>query len=789
MAHPGCPRDTIAGTLSRRFAFVSGAIVIALLCARALSGQSSPAAYYTVEPCRVVDTRNPAGSHGGPALAAGGTRTFGIGSQCGVSSTALAVSANITVTGPGGPGHLTVYPAGAPAPLASSINFRAGQTRANNVIVPLGAGGGLVVASGQATGTTHFLIDINGFFETPTPASTAVETLKRLETQTRMDDENAPILIRGGAEYYNPEVVDLVALGPNAVDRILVEFRRPVTPILDDTPLSLLAYVLEKIGDPRAIPVLADWLEQNVFAELIWAPDFVTHTLKVLDGQAGLNTVSYTYRIGEVFDTIAQARVGMALVRKLATASPAAAGPTPTCWQTIIVTGINPTGQQETILLTHKIAGRDIQQIIDEETNQRRKDELQGRKNGWESSDRAGYDGSDYQIVPGATISQKSNCGGLVEQNVLNAVAAAKGFPVRIGEGSGVADSIRTLAAKFGGLVTASALDEMTVVSHENSTGASLHVESPIQAGATTALVASKDNQGFLRHHTVDKNDDSLGGFLPARRKYDRPWFVPGTDITTRLYRVDPNRILSIVVDSSACTCTPGAAGNVSVAITQPTVSTTSERVITVAGTVGDPAIASATLKVNGAPQSVAVSGGAFSTPVVLRSGNNAIRVDVTAPDGRQGCADRSIASTTPQTSLSVTLTWTLGNADVDLYVTQPDNETAWYSHRTTSIGGHLDVDNTSGFGPENYFLSAAEGDTVLSGTYTIRVHYYRDALRQNPPPTRIVGWRVVVLLHEGTPMERQEIFNGTLSLDDPSNSSPGSSGPDWATVTQVPIP
>ena len=171
------------------------------------------------------------------------------------------------------------------------------------------------------------------------------------------------------------------------------------------------------------------------------------------------------------------------------------------------------------------------------------------------------------------------------------------------------------------------------------------------------------------------------------------------------------------------------------------------------------------------------------------RSGDNTIDVNVTAPDGRRGCANRAIASTTPQTSISVTLTWTLGSADVDLYVTQPDNQTAWHSNRTTSIGGHLDVDNTSGFGPENYFLSAAEGDTVLSGNYTIRVHYYRDALRQNPPPTRIVGWRVIVLLHEGTPMERQDIYNGTLSLDNPSNSSPGSSGPDWVTVTQVPIP
>lgn len=788
MAHPGCPRENIAGTLLRRFVFVLGAI--GLVSPPALSGQPTPAAYYTIAPCRVVDTRNAVSPYGGPALAAGGTRTFSLASQCQVSSTAVAVSANITVTGPGAPGHLTVYPAGAPAPLASSINYRAGQTRANNVIVPLGPGG-LVVASGQALGSTHFLIDINGFFETPTPASTAVEGLKRLDAQSRMDDENAPILIRGGAEYYNPEVGDLIALGSPALNRILVEFQRPVT-LLDDTPLSLLAYALEKIGDPAAVPVLTDWLEQNVFAELVWAPDFVTHTIKVLDGQGGLNTLTYTYRIDEVLDTIAQARVGLAAARGLRAAAAAAANEgTGVCWQTLIVTGINSTGQQETVLLNYKVAARDVDEVINDPTTPAAlKNQLAFRRGQWEEADITAYGSSDYQVLPGATIGYKSNCAGKVEENLLNAVAVQRGFPTRLGQGGGDATRIRDMALKFGSQVPVGSLDELTVVSHDSDTGASFHVEVPVQSNPTSAVVHSKDNYGYLRQHTVDKTDTSLAGFAAPRAHYGtRGWLGGISGVTTRFYRVDPNRILSIVVDSSACTCTPGAAGNVPVAITQPTAATTTARVITVAGTVGDPAIASATVKVNGAPQSVAVSGGAFSTPVVLRSGNNSIRVDVTAPDGRQGCADRAIASTTPQTSISVTLTWTLGSTDLDLYVTQPDNQTAWYSNRTTSIGGHLDVDNTSGFGPENYFLSAAEGDTVLSGNYTIRVHYYRDAQRQNPPPTRVVGWRVVVLVHEGTPQERQDIYSGTLSLDNSSNSSPGSSGPDWVTVTQVPIP
>jgi len=144
------------------------------------------------------------------------------------------------------------------------------------------------------------------------------------------------------------------------------------------------------------------------------------------------------------------------------------------------------------------------------------------------------------------------------------------------------------------------------------------------------------------------------------------------------------------------------------------------------------------------------------------------------------------IRSTTPKTTISATLTWSLGDADVDLYTTQPDDETAWYQHVATSIGGRLDVDNTQGFGPENYFLSSEEGDTVLPGTYTVRVDYYSDHLKTLGMPARAVQYRVVIIVNEGTPSERREFREGTLAVDDSGNATPGGSGPDWATVAEV---
>ena len=124
----------------------------------ALSGSS----FYTVKPCRVLDTRTPSGA---PVLSAGAARVVST-LPCGVSPTARSVSLNVTVTQPSASGHLTLYPQSGLLPLASTINFRAGQTRANSAAVAL-AGGGLTIYSGQPSGTVHVILDVNGYFDDP----------------------------------------------------------------------------------------------------------------------------------------------------------------------------------------------------------------------------------------------------------------------------------------------------------------------------------------------------------------------------------------------------------------------------------------------------------------------------------------------------------------------------------------------------------------------------------------------------------------------------------------------
>ena len=122
------------------------------------------AGFYTLTPCRLADTRDAPGPYGGPALSAGGTRSFVMVGTCGIPPEADAIAVNVTVTQPTAAGHVLIYPLGVPQPITSTINYSAGQTRANNAIVQDGANGSIAATCGQGSGTTHFIIDVVGYF-------------------------------------------------------------------------------------------------------------------------------------------------------------------------------------------------------------------------------------------------------------------------------------------------------------------------------------------------------------------------------------------------------------------------------------------------------------------------------------------------------------------------------------------------------------------------------------------------------------------------------------------------
>lgn len=130
-----------------------------------LINQACPMVFYTVVPCRLIDTRRAPGPNGGPSLQSETERTFILAGSCGIPADATAFSVNVAVVQPtAGPGFLTAYPGGTPRPQVATINYRAGQIRANNAIVNLGNAGDVTIYCAQGSGTVDVVVDVNGYF-------------------------------------------------------------------------------------------------------------------------------------------------------------------------------------------------------------------------------------------------------------------------------------------------------------------------------------------------------------------------------------------------------------------------------------------------------------------------------------------------------------------------------------------------------------------------------------------------------------------------------------------------
>jgi len=70
---------------------------------------------------------------------------------------------NVTVTNPTAPSFLTVWPSDAASqPTASDLNYVAGQTSPNLVVVRLGADGSISLYN--AAGSTDVIIDVVGYY-------------------------------------------------------------------------------------------------------------------------------------------------------------------------------------------------------------------------------------------------------------------------------------------------------------------------------------------------------------------------------------------------------------------------------------------------------------------------------------------------------------------------------------------------------------------------------------------------------------------------------------------------
>ncbi len=151
--------------------------------------------FIPITPCRVVDTRNPSGPFGGPAIPGNTARSFPLGQSgnpCNIPSTATAYSVNVTVVPQITLGYLTIWPSGEGQPTVSTLNSLDGRLKANAAIIPAGTPNGSV--SVFVTNTTNVILDINGYFTTSNGSSLAFYPV----APCRVADTRKPVGPLGG---------------------------------------------------------------------------------------------------------------------------------------------------------------------------------------------------------------------------------------------------------------------------------------------------------------------------------------------------------------------------------------------------------------------------------------------------------------------------------------------------------------------------------------------------------------------------------------------------------------
>jgi uncharacterized protein YfaP (DUF2135 family) len=192
------------------------------------------------------------------------------------------------------------------------------------------------------------------------------------------------------------------------------------------------------------------------------------------------------------------------------------------------------------------------------------------------------------------------------------------------------------------------------------------------------------------------------------------------------------------------------------VSITSPRSGWSMERILTLTGTVSDPALNRGTVVINGSPKGLLITEGQFEEEMVMSPGENTVQVIVEDGQGQVATDEVVVYSRVPEKDIKIVLTWDTNGTDVDLHVIDPSGEECSYNNKETKTGGHLDQDVTEGYGPETFTLSNA-----IQGTYEIRAHYYSD----NQQPQTIV--RVEVILFEGTEKEERLVFSGVIEISD----------------------
>ena len=121
------------------------------------------AEWYPVDPTRLLDTR--AGNELAGAFVSAQPRTFQLTGRGSVPVDAVAVTANLTVTGVTAAGYVAIGPTMTSTPSTSTINLARGQTLANGLTLRVGTAGTVAAVFKSSIGATaHKVLDLVGYF-------------------------------------------------------------------------------------------------------------------------------------------------------------------------------------------------------------------------------------------------------------------------------------------------------------------------------------------------------------------------------------------------------------------------------------------------------------------------------------------------------------------------------------------------------------------------------------------------------------------------------------------------
>lgn len=150
---------------------------------------------------------------------------------------------------------------------------------------------------------------------------------------------------------------------------------------------------------------------------------------------------------------------------------------------------------------------------------------------------------------------------------------------------------------------------------------------------------------------------------------------------------------------------------------------------------------------------------GRFDRPFSFPNGSNS--VEVRSPDGQQRHRTQFLNTSGGATpaKLRVLLAWDSDGTDLDLHLVTPDGAHIWYGNRSAANGAALDVDVTTGYGPEIFAMPAP-----IKGQYLVYVNYYGGGYRGDDEGgdeavQALTTAQVTVITEEGTPSEKMETF------------------------------